>query len=58
MQPIDVRHKAEKLGITPEYLSKIHRRSIQRIYDAYKGKAPNLLKRINNHLSKLQSKVS
>ncbi len=48
--PMTVRHEAERLGLNPLYFSNIHNRSMQRIYDAYKGKAPELLAKMWKHV--------
>ena len=59
--PMSVRHAAERLGLTPIYFSNLHNRSLQRIYDAYKYKAPDLLskmwKRIQ-YIKSIKSKVA
>ena len=54
LQPIDVRHKAEKLNLRPKDFSIIFDRSLVRVYDAYKGKAPRLLTKINNYVELLK----
>ena len=56
------KHRAEKLSLLhnkkydANYFSRVHRRSIARIYDAWNGKATLLRLRMDKHLDKLEQK--
>ena len=62
LDPLDVKHRYERmnrdfnLDLSYEYFSKIHNRTTQRISDAFRGKAPNLLKKIDKHLDYIEER--
>lgn len=62
LDPLTVRHRAERmsrdygLDLSPEYFATIHNRSVTRIYDAYSGRAKNLLARMNKHLDIIEAR--
>jgi len=54
--PIDIRHKAEKMGISPYHLAEKLSVSTTIIYNAYNGKAPLALGRIHEYCTQLSKK--
>lgn len=46
IQLLKIKHRAELVGLSVKTLSKIHRRTERRIYDALSDKAPQLLSKI------------
>lgn len=53
-EPINVRHRAERLGLKVAYFQKVFKRSHTRVYDAYKGNANTLLIKMNSHMEKVE----
>jgi CRISPR/Cas system endoribonuclease Cas6 (RAMP superfamily) len=62
LDPLEVKHRAERLSrdydlnLNAEYFSKLHKRSLARIYEAYKGNAPTLLRKIDKHLNLIEQR--
>jgi hypothetical protein len=62
LDPLDVKHRYERMNrdynleLNAEYFSSIHNRSLARIYEAFKGNAPSLLKKINKHLDVIEQR--
>lgn len=60
--PLEVKHRSERLSrdyglkLTAEYFAAVHDRSIQRIYDAWAGKAKSLLRKMDKHLDVVEER--
>jgi hypothetical protein len=64
LDPLEVKHRAERLSrdynleLNAEYFATIHNRSLARVYDAWSGKAPGLLSKMNKHLDVIEQRKS
>lgn len=58
LDPLEIKYRAERLGLTRSALAKRHRRSLASISLAFKGKRPGLLGRIAQHVEKIEKRGS
>lgn len=57
-QNLELKFRYLKAGLTPELFSRIHNRSLVRVYDALRGDAPALLERMMRTIERYEEKSS
>lgn len=57
LEPIDIKHKSEKMRITIDEVALYFGVTKKRIWDAYKGEAPALLYDIYQYLKEQENKI-
>lgn len=56
-QLLKIKYRALLVGLTPELFSRIHNRSVIRVYDALRGEAPHLLRKIIKTIERYEKKL-